>query len=309
MSLIINLYKKSVAGKNEGDEDIPLIDPKSLSLTHECFDFVNSIGTTIKYYFYQKEVKHTDKVILFCHGIGASGHKAYIREIDELCSRGYKVLTLDYTGCGDSGGGSLTSMFIPTRDLNELLNHLKLKEEVILMGHSLGGFTALNIASIRKEIDKCIVISPLLSLYDEMIYLMKYRFIAKKIMKYEQKLLPDYASVDVKAFIKNTNINILFIQSKDDVICPFKNGLELAMSYHNPKVIPLIEDNKNHNPNYTIEAVNYMNSSITQYRELIKKHKLKTTEERFEYFKNISAMDMTTQDKKVWDEIFKFLNR
>ena len=61
------------------------------------------------------------------------GHTAYIAEIEALARRGYRVLTLDFAGCGESGGKYLGSLNKPTRDVIDLLNHLNLKEQIILM--------------------------------------------------------------------------------------------------------------------------------------------------------------------------------
>ena len=64
------------------------------------------------------------------------GHTAYLAEIETICKAGYRVLTLDYTGCGASKGEKLTSINKPTEDVIELIDLLKPKEEIIPIGHS-----------------------------------------------------------------------------------------------------------------------------------------------------------------------------
>ena len=95
-------------------------------LKQESYTFINSRGIEIHYFYYYYDKFNDDKVVLFCHGLGP-GHAAYIAEIEALCRRGYKVLTYDATGCGESKGDNLRSLNQSTKDALELLDHLKIK--------------------------------------------------------------------------------------------------------------------------------------------------------------------------------------
>lgn len=307
MSIIISFYKKLIADKDKSSRAIPMFDYRDLSLNQESFEFINSKGIRINYYFYSKEIKHNNKVILFLPGMAGKGHVAYLREIDTLCSKGYKVLTLDYTGCGKSDGKRLTSVFYPTRDAMDLLDYLNLKEEIIIIGHSMGGFTTLNLLYLRKDIKKGVTISPFLNLKYLLMSFMKSSFVINKILKYEKKCGGKYFDIDLEEFLKNTNKEIMFIQSQDDPICKYEYGLGKAIEYNNTHIIPIIEEDKKHNPNYALDALIYMNDCFNTYNYLVKKHKLITYKKQVAYFKDKSLIKMTEQDNKIWNQIFLFI--
>ena len=100
----------------------------------------------------------------------------------------------------------------------------------------------------------------------------------------------------------------MILQSDDDPICSYKYTLQKIESYNNPHIVTISYQGKKHNVNYTFEALEYMNQSIGTYRYLIKKKQLKTLDEQIEYFKDKSPLDMTTQDEKVWESIFAFID-
>ena len=124
MNFVISIYKKNFLKRFDRDENIPYYSAEDFpGLICERGEFQNSYNITIKYFTYSYENPKEDKLILFCPGMGP-GHSAYLAEIETLCKAGYNVLTLDYTGCGESGGSTMPSVNAPTRDATELLNLL-----------------------------------------------------------------------------------------------------------------------------------------------------------------------------------------
>ena len=71
----------------------------------------------------------------------------------------------------------------------------------------------------------------------------------------------------------------------------------------------VITDGKKHNPNYTAEAVNYMNDVFSEYNSLVKQKKLKTFEEKKNYFNDVLLSKITEQDNEIWNKIFAFLKK
>ena len=150
MGIISRLYIKNFVCRYDKAIGVPYYSYSDFNgLNQEEYTFNNSKGTELHYFYFYYDNYKKDKVVLFLHGLEC-GHAAYMAEINELAKRGYKVLTIDYTGCGDSKGKYLGSLFTPTRDVLELLDKLSLKEEIVLVGHSLGGFTALNLINLKK---------------------------------------------------------------------------------------------------------------------------------------------------------------
>ncbi len=307
MGIITNRYIRDIVRRYDKEVGIPYYSYSDFQGLHqESFSFVNSKGIEIHYFYYYYDNYQKDKIILFCHGMGP-GHTAYLSEIEILAKRGYKVLTLDYTGCDKSKGERLGSLNMPTLDVMELLDYLKLEQQVILIGHSLGGYTALNAINLRGDIDKAVIISGFLSIKSLISSSVHSKFIISRLLKYEQKTLPEYSSVDNVNYLKNTKDKIIFIHSKDDPIVKYIPEVFQKEGIDNPSLKILSVNHRKHNPNYTDDAVNYLNDVFNKYNELINKKIIKTDEDRINYFKDVSLARLTAQDEKIFDEIIKFI--
>lgn len=309
MGIISKKYIQTVVPRFNKQKGIPYYSYSDFKGFHmESFFFTNSLGIEIKYFFYYYDNYKKDKIVLFCHGIGP-GHTAYLKEIEEMAKRGYKVLTLDYEGCEESKGDNLRSLNAPSRDVIDLINYLSLKEEIVLMGHSLGGHTVLNVASVRDDIHKVISMSPFLSIKSLFQTMIKSKFVLSRILRYEKKQEPDFFKIDLVNYLKVTNDNVLFIQSMDDQIIPSRISIEVAETIDNPHLSIIKVNNRKHNPNYTLEAVNYMNDVFGKYNELLNQGKMNLDEERIDFFKNVSLPKLVSQDQEMFDKICEFIEK
>ncbi len=277
-------------------------------LKQEAYTFNNSKGIEIHYFFYYYDNYQEDKIILFLPGLGP-GHASYMREIETLAKRGYKVLTLDYTGCGESKGPYLGSLNTPTRDTMDLLNLLNLDKPIVVMGHSLGGFTALKVASLRKEITKVVVMSPIVTIRPMIFNASKSKFITHFVLKYERKVEKEYDKIDVPNYLKTTSDDILFIQSVDDPMVPYETSLKVAEESNNPHIQTIKFENRKHNPNYTLEAVQYMNEVFGAFNRRVMDKAIATDEERITYFKDVSIKRLTEQDQNLFNQIEEFISK
>lgn len=308
MGIVIKLYKKNLVRRYNKEVGIPYYSFKDFSgLKQESYTFKNSKNTEIHYYFYYYDGFKKDKIILFCPGIGP-GHIAYLREIELLARHGYKVLTLDYTGCGESGGDSLASLNMPNLDVTELLNLLGPKEEIILMGHSLGGYTTLNLINIRDDINKAIVLSGFVSIHSLVKHYVHSNLVTKIVMKYEKKIVPEYFDIDNEEYLKTTKDKLFVIQSDDDTIVPYGIALKVAEDANNSNVKTLKVSGRKHNPNYTNEAVQYMSETFGNFYKQIKNKIIKTDDDKINYFKDISLDRLTEQDEKMFEQILNFID-
>lgn len=308
MSIISHQYKKQFVCRYDKEVGIPYYSFSDFKgLKQEAYSFVNSINIEIKYFFYYYDNYRTDKIVLFLHGLGP-GHTAYLAEIEFLAKAGYKVLTLDYMGCEESQGKNMRSLNEPTRDVNNLLDYLRLDKPIVVVGHSLGGYTALNIINIRKEISKAVIISGFLSIESLMKVFVKSKFIYNGVIKYEKKTEPDYFQINNLEYLKTTKDKIFFIQSDDDPMVPYSIALKEVEQIDNPNIKTLRVTGKKHNPNYSLDAVNYMNEIFGQYNELLKKKKIRSDEDRINFFKDVSLARLTEQDKDIVSAISEFIN-
>ena len=307
MGFIAKTYIKRFVCRYDKEVGVPYhsyLDFKGLK--QESYTFNNSKGIEIHYFYYYYDNCREDKIVLFCHGMGP-GHVPYLADIDALARRGYKVLTLDYRGCGESKGEYLGSLNAPTRDVMDLLNHLKLDKPVVLVGHSLGGFTSLKVASLHKDITKVVALAPIVTIKPMIYNASKSKFITHFILKYERKIEKEYDKIDLPNYLATTTDDILFIQSVDDPMVPYETSLKVAEEAHNPHVQTIKLNNRKHNPNYTEAAVNYMNEIFGGYTRLAKYKKIQSDEERIAYFKDVSLNKLTEQDEELFDRIADFL--
>ena len=307
MGLVVKLYQKNFLQRFDKDGAVPYYAPADFpDLVCETGEFQNSSSVPIRFFTYHGEGYDPDKLLLFCPGMGP-GHTAYLSEIATLCRAGYRVLTLDYTGCGESGGERLPSVNAPTRDAIELIDHLRPREEIIPIGHSLGGYTALCLSALLPSANRAVVLSGFVGISDEMMGFVKLRFLADLVKRYERKLDPVYGSRDNLAYLAAAKERILWIHSKDDPMVNYKYNAGRLLKLNNPNLRLVTVENKKHNPQYTLDAVNTMNAWFGEYERLIKSKQLDTLEKRKAFFADKPIDRMTEQDPAVYEEILRFI--
>ena len=308
MNFIVNLYRKNFIQRFDKDDGIPYYSKEDF-VGLNCLEntFNNSLGIEVHYFFYNYENYKKDKLVIFLPGIGP-GHTAYLAEIELLCKAGYRVLTLDYTGCGTSKGETLLSINEPTRDVIELINLLHSSEEIILIGHSLGAYTSLNVINLLPQIKKAVIISGFVNISDELMGFVKFRFFANAAKRDEKKRDKEYGNIDNWKYLKHTTDKLLFIHSTDDKMVNFKYNTKRVMKLNNPNLSFKIVEGKKHNPNYSCEAIKTMNEWLGNYYYLINQGELKTIEDKNNYFLDKPISKMTSQDQEIWDSIFDFIH-
>ncbi len=307
MGFVVNQYQKNFLQRFDKDVAIPYFSPADFpGLFCEESSFHNTEGIKIRYFIYRYEEFDPGKLILFCPGIGP-GHTAYLAEIETICRAGYRVLTLDYIGCGASDGERLFSVNAPTRDALELLSRLRPQEEVIPVGHSLGGYTALNLARLSPTIKRAVILSGFISIADEMMGFVKFRLLANRVKRFEQKLDPRYGSPDNRSYLASTTDDILWIHSTDDPMVNYKYNAGRLSKMQNPHLRLITVEQKKHNPQYAPDALRTMNDWIGTYNRLVQENKLATVEARKAYFADKPIRQMTAQDPAIWEEILRFI--
>ncbi len=307
MGPIIRLYEKNFLQRFDKDGAIPYYSAADFAgLSCEEGSFQNAAGIRICYFIYHYEKYDPHKLILFCPGIGP-GHTPYLAEIETLCKAGFRVLTLDYTGCGASGGERLSSVNAPAKDALELLGLVRKEEEVIPVGHSLGGYTALTVAHLSPDVKRAVILSGFVSISDEMIGFVKLRLLADRVKIYEKKLDPHYGAVDNRAYLRETTDKILWIHSTDDPLVNYKYNAGQAEKAGNPNVRVITVEGKKHNPEYTKEALQTMNAWIGTYNRMVQNKELETLEAKKAYFEDKPIGRMTELDPAVFDEILRFI--
>ena len=307
MGFIANKYRKQLLRRYDKDGYTPYLSAADFpGLTVDAGTFVNSVGATVAYFRYRYENYDPAKLVVFCHGLGP-GHTAYIAEIEYLCRNGLQVLTLDYTGCDRSGGDGMLSVNRPTRDVLELLDFVKPTEEMSVVGHSLGGYTALNVIRMTDAIRRGVILSGFLESRKMLGQFIKNRLVNALVERAERKTDREIACADNAKYLKTTTDRLLFIASRDDPMVPYSIGAGLAQTLGNDNLSFLTVDGRKHNPNYTPEALAFMQESFGTFNRLVAEGKLQTLEEKRAFFADRPAAKMTVQDDAVMGEVVRFI--
>lgn len=313
---IVGIYKKNICTRCDGN---PLLSYFSVSdfpgLLRTPFDFLGNNGQKLQGYFYYYPHTRKDRLIIFDHGLGG-GHDSYMKEIEIIARRGYTVFTYDHTGCKESEGESTVGFAQSLCDLDYAVNALKTVKEyagarLSVIGHSWGGFAALNISALHKEIDSCVSISGFVGVERmiEQFFSGILKFYRPSVLRLERESHPMYSLIDARKVLKGTDTRVLYIASDDDPTVKAEyhfNSLKEALK-DNPNVEFLLVHGKKHNPNYSVSAVAELSKMSAAMTEGIKKKSFETPEAVEKFRTSWDWHKITEQDEAVWERIFGFI--
>lgn len=208
--------------------------PKNINLLYDDATFTTRDGFTISgWYIPAKEDKGT---VIFCHG-NAGNVSHFLEHIKVLNSLHLSVLTFDYRGYGRSDGApSEEGTYLDAEAAWDYLTveYGKTPQDIIVIGHSLGGAVAVELA-VRKKPAALIVESSFTSLPDLAANLYPW-LPARYISKYQ------YTSINK---VSSISCPKLFVHSPDDEIVPFEHGSALFKNASEPKDFLLIRGGHN----------------------------------------------------------------
>ena len=313
---IVNVYKSNICIRHDGN---PCLHYYSVSdfpeLRRTPFDFLGDNGQKLQGYFYYYASPRKDKLIVFDHGMG-NGHQAYMKEIELIARRGYTVFSYDHTGCMESGGENTVGFAQSLNDLDHAINAIKSVDEykragISVIGHSWGGFAALNISVLHPDIESCVSISGFIGVERmiEQFFSGILKLYRPSILRLERESNPMYSLIDARKSLKNTNSRILYIASDDDPTVKSKYHYDTLYeaSVNNPMVKFLLLHNKKHNPKYTESAVSELTKMSAEMVEGMKKKRFASAEDSEKFRNSWDWEKITEQDEYVWEYIFDFL--
>ena len=218
-------------------------------------------------------------LIVLLHGFVGSKvgeHRLFVKAASYFTSRGYGVFRFDFSGCGESDGdyGDVTV----TKQLSEVqavLNYVSTLKEVdanniILIGHSLGGAVASIIASQNRRIRKLILWSPVGRPYEDISRILGERAIqtaaTNGVVDYQgfyvsQAFLTDLKNHQPLESIRSYKEAALIIHAKEDEDIPKEHTARYFASLQQRSVQKTI------NAHY-ISGADHTFSSYTYEKEL-----------------------------------------
>lgn len=273
-------------------------------LIKDDFEFINSNGFKLKGGIYHYQNYDANTLIIFCHGMGG-GHQAYTKEIEYIARSGYQVLAIDYQGTILSEGDKLGGFCQPLKDLDECLNQIENNySKLYVVGHSWGGWISQGLTYLHPKISKVVMIAGINSLqYCFKQYIKPTLFyIRKPFLNIEKQLYPTLYNICATDSLNRKDLKGLVIHSIDDQMVWYKyNAKIIKEKNRNPNIEFIIVENKNHNPQYTIDAVNYLKSYLHKLNHV------KTKEEINELLKTADFDKMSTLDPSIMDKVINFL--
>ncbi|QKQ73188.1 alpha/beta hydrolase [Nostoc sp. TCL240-02] len=191
--------------------------------------------------------------ILYAHG--NSEDLGDIKQIlEKLHAWGFSVFAYDYRGYGTSQGKATESYAY--EDINSAYNYLteNLKippEKIIVLGRSVGGGSAVNLA-MRQPIAGLILESSFISAFQVIVPF--------RILPFDK-----FPNLDN---IKNVKCPILVIHGKADDIIPFAHGEKLFNAAISPKLYLWVKE-ANHNDLFWV-AENKYQKALQEFTTLVK---------------------------------------
>ena len=280
------------------------------------YSFAAKAGHTLQGWFYHYENPIPGRVVVFDHGLG-NGHRAYMKEIEMLARAGYLVFTYDHTGCMESGGDGTNGFGQSLSDLDDCITALKAEPALAgrsfsVMGHSWGGFSTMNIAALHPDITHVVSMSGFVSVERMVCQIFSglTKCFRKGILTLERQTNPAAMQYDAVSTLKNTAAKVLLIYSADDSTVSKSHHFDVLQQElaNRPNIRFRLEQNKDHSPNYTVDAAAYKGAFFTAFEKATKKRLLNTKEQRSAFMANYDWERMTAQDPDVWKDILDTLN-
>ena len=285
-------------------------------LTQTPFAFRAAAGHRLQGYFYAYPNPEEGRIVVFDHGMGG-GHRSYMREIEMLARRGYRVFAYDHTGCMESEGQGTNGFAQSLCDLNDALCALKNDPAygncaISVMGHSWGAFSTMNIAALHPDVKHVVAMAGFVSverMLKQMFGKGLMKLFYKRLWRIEQTANPAFVTYDAAETLKKATMPVLLIYSADDpVVSPshHRDVLAQALAGHD-NVRFLTVSGRGHNPNYTADAAQYLATYTGDLAAKRKAGEPETPEQKRAFVASWDWRRMTAQDEDVWNEIFEVL--
>ena len=291
----------------EADPDIPLYTAEEFNVSKDKVEFKEG-KNTLRGYLYHKGEYDDNKIIIYAHGM-FSNHNSYLQDICYLAEKGYLVLGFNYLGVSDSDGKNLKGFGSSIEGVDAAIKYIKSNDElknkdIYVVGHSWGGFAACNIVKFHPEIKGIAALAPFVSTYSIVKNTLpkQIRFITPMVVLIDDICCGKYSRCNSIKSLNSYKGKALLIQSTDDYIIDYnKSGIGLIKNKTTNKNINyLTEENKGHQPHYTIEGVKLM-------REFEAKARTLRGEELKEYKGQCDFHKMGELDPRVMDKIVEMI--
>ena len=296
------IFKKIMPSRQEGSPYLKLFTLEDYpDMKGEKFSF-DSNGNLLKGYKYYIDKKNIKAVIILHHGLGA-GHTAYETFIHNLALQGYMIYAYDNACCGESEGSGWWNFSSSLIDQENFFKWFENDEDQkgqkrIVVGHSWGGFTAIN--GLRYKVDKIVAMSAFISVSDILTNFVPPLKLLIPFLKGAQKhYFGKYGNANSIKLLQSSNIPVLLMSGDKDDTVDFKNNflkMKKKLEGKNNISYYVVKD-RYHQPEMTVAAQNY----YRELNDLLKKGKVKD-------FPEVNYDLLLEQDPVVLKAIYDFID-
>lgn len=308
------LFRKEMYTRKDNQSGIFYFSPKDFpGMTAEAFSFPSRRGHLLQGYFYFGPDAAQDRLVVLEHGMG-NGHRAYMREIEQLVNAGFAVFSYDHTGCMESGGSSPNGFGQSLADLDDCITALKAHpfargRTISVVGHSWGGFSSMNIGALHPEITHIVAMSGFISVSAILRQFLPglLRLSYPALYRMERRANPDTVDACAVRSLRQTGAKTLLIYSDNDALIHKKRHYDVlrrALSDRENISFLLVKD-RDHNPAYTREALDLKKAFLADLRQC--NENCATSEQKCRFMSRYDFLRMTEQDEAVWAVILRHL--
>ena len=188
------------------------------------------------------DIKKVTRFIIFCHCFTCTKETITTFRLSRLLAeQGYGVLRFDFTGLGNSEGDFASSNFSTTQDdLHSAIDFLGKNYQTpsYLMGHSLGGTTALSIAQNYDKVKAVVTVaSPsdpehVLHHFGFALTLLEQNIaasfkVASQYFDIQPQFIEDVRNTDMQSILSRLEKPVLIINIENDTVVGEENANEI----------------------------------------------------------------------------------
>jgi len=302
-----SFYNQSTASVFKLRRDFPLLENR------KTYTFESGDNRLSGYYY---EVSSPKGLVIACHGLRSFADWVDAEYQNWFVENGYSVFAIDTTASGQSEGSGVRGLYQSAYDVKNAYDFVKkegfCKDNVILIGHSMGGFGVAASLGLGAKADRLITLAAFDNPFNEMLALSR-----SAVGVLTDITFPTFAISEItlqggdifmsaSKAINESKTKSLIIQGDKDKTVPLNDGSLYQKLDENDYVQKLLIERADHSGIYrSKEANSYYNDEVKpKVRELEKANK---EEELKEYLSTVDKEKTSELSKDVFDAIEAFL--
>lgn len=292
-----------------------------LDYPREKVQFVSQKNTLQGYLYHQENAA---ALVVIVHGLGG-GADSYLPHMKWFFDEGFSVFMFDATGSYDSEGNTTNGFPQILIDLENALDYLNQNEktkdlDVVVFGHSWGGYAAINSPNLSDNVKAIISVSAP-SNANDMIFeqaqkqLGFFTYLQKPFLElYQSVRFGKYASYDGIEAINQSNIPTMLIHGSEDEMVDISKSAAMSKKEDisiDTLVTIIVESEGSNNHNFVLRsenAITYIESVNKTYKAIYEEYNGEVPKEiRSDFYNNIDRELAQELSEVIMSQIKAFI--